>query len=238
MPAILRSEADNQIMEFSDPLNPQDFSTLRLKIDQKIIQGRRYFVFDLSQIDFKQTRSLPPILALIDFCLTRQTSPSVICPDKKIWKKIISTTGQKIEYFISLTDCLEYIATLSGPVEKKDKLDPRKEELKKLIAEFKKKATPKNYDPLGLVTRASQYKTNPNKDCLKALEAAIAHYKKLKIENEETNHEVTQLAEQMMALTLLRKKAIRAEEIQLRKNELLILIRLAEIEEEMLRINN
>ncbi|OQW51924.1 MAG: hypothetical protein A4S09_09670 [Proteobacteria bacterium SG_bin7] len=242
MPAILHSQDDIQIITFSDPLNPQDFSTLRLKIDQKIIQGRVNFIFDLSDIDFKVTRSLSAIIELVDFCFMRQTTPSVISTDKKSWKKIESRTGNKIQYFANIQENLEnlkqVIAIKDRDKEQKEPKDPRRSDLEKLIAEYKKKVPIRSYDPLGLEMKAKQYKTAPSKEILKALEAAILQYKKLKAENEDTNQEVTRLAEQMMNLTSLRKKAIRTEEIAKRKKELMILLRIAEIEKEILRINN
>ncbi len=240
MPAILRSEDDIQIMAFSDPLSPEDFSTLRLKIDQKIIQGRTYFVFDLTGLDVKNTRSLPSLQALVDFCLTRLTQPIIVLPDKKSWKKVVSQSGQRVEYFVKIDDGLTFVRQIIAAAQKpqKQKADPRREDLERLIADYKKKLTPNSYDPLGLEKRAAKYKADPSKDELKALEGAILQYKKLKAENEETNHEVSRLAEQVMSLTQLRKKAIRSDEIQKRKSELMILQRLAEIEKEILRINN
>lgn len=243
MPAILRSQDEIQIIAFSDPLNPQDFSTLRLKIDQKMVQGRANFIFDLTDIDFKITRSLPAILELITFCSMRQTLPSIISPDKKNWKKLEPKAGNKIDYFTNLQESLDHIKKMTGDKEKGIKSeskakDPRREDLEKIINDYKKKVPTKSYDPLGLAPKAKQYQTSPSKEILKALEAAILQYKKLKSENEETNQEVTRLAEQMMNMTFLRRKAIRSEEIVKRKDELMILLRIAEIEKEILRINN
>lgn len=241
MPAILRSQDEIQIISFRDPLDPPDFSTLRLKIDQKMVQGRNNFIFDLTDIDFKTTRSLPAIIELIDFCFMRHTIPSVISPDKTNWKKVQPKTGNKVEYFVGLSENIEFLRkfALDKAKEGSEKSkDPRREDLEKLINEYKKKVPTKPYDPMGLAAKAKQYEKSPNKEILKTLESAILQYKKLKSENEDTNHEVTRLAEQMMNMTFLRKKAIRTEEITKRKDELMILLRIAEIEKEILRINN
>lgn len=230
MPIVLNLHSESQVILFQDPIIAEELSSLRLKLDQKILQGQSHIVFDLSQIDLEKNKLVSKIFELMDFCAARKVNLAAVHPNKTLWKKISTPAKSKIEKYIQLDEAIKPIQT---PTDIQSQLDG----LEKLIAEYQKKSVDKSYDPIRLMHTLKLYKQSPTKDHLKALERGVLEYKKIRSENASLNQYVSELADEVSQLTALRKSFIHPEETKYRKKALIVLSKLFEVENELIKIN-
>lgn len=230
MPILTNVNNKIVIVEISEPLSHQDFATARLLLDKHIVSGLKEVLFDLSQFKSKNKEHLRLFADILSFCKSREAKFSTCGLANEIWTDPYLLPFTQYPRFedrdLALAEERSAEASVKTP-------DSDTQQIQNVLAGYEKNRKSNSYDPLGLEKTLKTYQTSPSKKEIRALETAVLEYKKLKASNEALNHECSYLAEEMMKLTILRKGAIHEEEINQRKKELSLLLRIAEIDKEI-----
>jgi len=246
MAISLKVQDDTQLIYIKDSFSREENSALRLSLDKKIQNGRKNFIFELSEFNIKDANSLTLVKDIISFLISRNVSTIVVGVPKKDWQIIDPSSGKKPTKYVNLAEGLASTKEVkepeppkkedlgyaydddeednkgkedSSPKERTDE-DILGEEVKALLEKYDSNRPVKDYDPFSLKNISQLYSEKPSITEIKVLEQAAREYRNIKKENETTENYCSKIAEEVLSLTYLRKKAINVQETKKRESQI------------------
>ncbi|MDZ4660959.1 MAG: hypothetical protein SGJ18_04995 [Pseudomonadota bacterium] len=218
----LKVEDDMQIVVFSGPLAEFEAQALRLKLDQKITQGRTKLLLNIALLDMKP-EAINSILSFVDYAEQLKVSVAIAGLTPETWNLVNSTSGRRIHKFYTSEEAISHLTKTNSSysvAHSNPALKNLSTEALELLEQYEAKRQKKNYDPFRLNRLRETYKTSPNKSHIKQLENAVAECAKSRSENGALEKDLTQLSQEMLRLTELRRSPVHYDEIELHTKNL------------------
>ncbi len=217
MAITLKVDDDLQTVVFSGPLDSTEAQALRLKLDQKITQGRTKLLLDIALLEMKPD-TIETILSFVDYAMQMKVFVAISGLTPKTWSLVNSTTGRRLHKFYTSEEAINYLNKADSNYSSADTNPALKNlppETLELLELYEAKRQQKSFDPFRLRQIKEIYKTSPNKTHIKQLENAVTECTKSRAENIATDKELVSLSQEMLRLTDLRRSPIHYDEIEM-----------------------
>lgn len=204
---------DAQYVKIDGALSAPEEAAVRLKLDQKINQGRTKILIDVSSFKVDDKESIKALQTVLKFVLQRGTTLSLFGLKNTLWIKIAEGFPGKVQMHETEAEAIKWIETNAkkpeAPIGEVKKPDPEDEIKQKLLAELLSKyeiyQAQNDYDPYLLKKLEQDYTQTPQREALFALRRAYKHVFTLKDGLNELEQRCRDLANQLLESMTIRK---------------------------------
>jgi len=218
-----------QIVKIEGPLNTVEEAAVRLKVDQKISQGRHCILLDVSALAIDDPVTVASLHSLVKYLFAREIFIAIGGIKSSDWKKIVVTDGRDPQKFETeaeaaawFAQCLEGTAPPEAALRKAE--DTEKEFQKKkaaeLVAQYDVYQKANDYDPHMLGKYLAEYEQAPFRKGLVALVRASEELDEKNESNKELEKTCRSQAEALQSALSLRKLPVSAQELDVLKKTL------------------
>ncbi len=221
MPVSFSFKNNVQVLRFSEQLSNEESSQVLAKLEEKIKQGRKLFLFHLEQFQNQDEVAKSKIVHLIKFCFQQNLSLALCLPQKS-WPIYSSGSLALAKMFNTESEGLLYLDTLHARVEDKalsfDEIKVKEtEELLKKYELFQK---PNELDPYHLKNMDQIYAYTPTIESIENLEKATIDISRRKENIVRLEAQCEQISKQALEMSITRNKAIKEPEFVLKQNQI------------------
>ena len=219
------TKEDIQVVAIDGKLSTVEEAAIRLKLDQKISQGRQIILFGIPGLDLQDAATIKNMHLLLQYTKNRASICALYGVKKTFFKLFVISSTLDIEKFETELEAVAWIekvkAEKAAPKteEKKDSSkDPEKEfkdkELQALLKTYDMNFVDNDYDPHRLTKLCEEYAKAPTKDLLQALRKTLTEIKSLRETSTKTNDEINKLSKQLHFQMSYRKAPVTASELK------------------------
>lgn len=208
---------NTQIVKFIERLSVDEEPIVRLKLDEKINQGRSSIMFQLEEFDTNHEESKNRVLSLMLYCIERKVTVA-LCIAKPYWAKF---SKAPVKMFSTEAEAYEFFAQASIPAIQTAKptiQNPEADQQEKAADEVLKKYTAfqqiENFDPHSLKKMSEMYALSPSIACIEQLERAVLDVKKRKEKISQLEEQCYQMSAEAFNLSSYRKMPLNDKEFQ------------------------
>ena len=207
-----------QVLKFSEQLSQQEFAQVLSKVEEKVKQGRKLYLFHLEQFQNQDEGSKSKIVHLIQFCSQHNLSLA-LCLPQKYWSLYSSGSFALAKMFNAEAEGLLYLETLSiGTDEKSLTIDEaKKKETDDLLKKYEIFQKADELDPYHLKNMNQIYSFTPTIEAIESLEKATIDLSRRRENITRLDAQCGQLSKQAIDLTLARNQALNEAELTLKQ---------------------
>jgi hypothetical protein len=227
MPISLSFRNPVQVIIFSGGLSLAEDAALRLKLSEKINQGRLAILFQIEKFDIDDEGSRRRLLGLAAYCLESKVRLAFSGPVQSKWPLLVTAEKKKPEIFVSEAEAFAWFESQSQEAgdAPKSPTDNAEEQIKQAeIQDLLKRYEPfqnlNEFDPFHLEKLLQIYRKAPNRETIVELERAMRDLRKHHDRTAALKAEIEPAAKELLELTTYRKMPISPSEIAHRQAEL------------------
>jgi len=220
-----------QVIELEGTLSAVEEAAIRMKLDQKINQGRTNFLVNIANFLILDPHSVTNLQGIIRFCVARDSNICVVGLKKANWKFILipngpdfakfETESESKPWFEALAKKTSAAAVPAAPKEEKDLVDELKAKaIAKLLEKYEVYFSERDYDPHMIEKIWKDYSQLPSKELMHALHKAQLDIKKNSDDVLMLDQMCNVLASKLGTSMLFRKAPISALEITNKKKSI------------------
>jgi hypothetical protein len=214
MPISFAFKNDVQYIKLDGGIATVEEAAIRLKLDQKINQGRQKILFDITSFNSGDKNSVEALQSVVKFALYRGVTVGLFGLKQSSWVIIAENFPVPMKIFEIESEAIKWIGTIeikpsqaNGQQEKK--LDPEAEykqrKLKELLTKYELYQVQNDYDPFLLRKLEEEYRLTLVREPLFALRRAYKHVFTLKDAIAQIDAHCRQLADQLLTAIKIRK---------------------------------
>jgi anti-anti-sigma regulatory factor len=215
---------DIQIVAIDGKLSAVEEAAIRLKLDQKIGQGRTTILFALAGLDLQDAQTLKNIQQLLVFSLNREALCAVFGIKKSNFKLLTLSGSRDIEKFETESEAKSWFEKIKAEraapkVEQKDtgkdpELEIKAKELAALLKTYEMNFVENDYDPHRLTKLCEEYSKAPTADFMQALRKAVVDIKAKSEELSKRNESLGKISKQLHFQMSFRKAPVTESELK------------------------
>ena len=224
MEISFKIQGEVQVVEIDGSVTDSEAAAIRVKLEQKINQGRKKILFDVSLFQIENNAARNLLLGIVTYAMNRGTLV-VLCGVKAVHRPLLLIPGnQQIKVFFTRAEGLDFIqknvipdpkASLAAP--KKTEEEIKEDALKKLLEKYEVFQHNDDDDPFRLQFLIEQYHSRPNPEALAVEKRATESLLSCQRENRLMEEECDGLAKRVKSLMQYRKAPISGKELQLKR---------------------
>lgn len=220
---------DIQIVEIEGKMTSEEEAALRIRLDEKIRDGRTSFLFDVSRFDLSDPTSQNQIRIILKYLLTREVFLAAFGLKHNLFSKLVIDPPPDVPKFETETEGQNFITQAikaktdgKAPKEKKEKTEEElrteaiQEKLKKYELHFLEKET----DPYLIGKLLEEFKKTPSLHLVHAVRGANKDLKKLVSDIHEKEAQLQSLATPLLNQLKYRKAPITDAELASKRGRL------------------
>jgi hypothetical protein len=219
---------DAQYVKLDGALSTVEEAAVRLKLDQKINQGRSKILIDISSFAIDDKESVKALHTVLRFTLQRGTTLSLFGLKNTLWIKIAENFPGKVQMHETEAEALKWIEANAkkpeAPVGEIKKPDPEDEIKQKLLAEVLAKyeiyQAQNDYDPYLLKKLERDYAQAPQREAIFALRRAYKHVFTLKEGLSALEDRCREIADQLLESMKIRKIPLSPAELSAKRKSI------------------
>ncbi|MGE3974091.1 MAG: hypothetical protein AB7F59_06145 [Bdellovibrionales bacterium] len=215
---------DIQVVALDGKLTGVEEAAIRLKLDQKISQGRNYIFFSIAELDLQDTTTIKNVHLLLQYAKNRDTLCAIYGIKKNLFKHFIISPNRDIDKFETESEAREWLEKIKAEraapkdAKKEPSQDPEKDfkamELAQLLKSYEINFIENDYDPYRLAKLAEEYNKVPAPELIQALKKAIVDIKTHREELAKKDEELKNLSNQLHFQMSYRKAPVTASELK------------------------
>ena len=210
-----------QVLKFSEQLSHEESTQVLMKLEEKMKQGRKLFLFHLEQFQNHDDASKSKIIHLIKFCF-QQNLNLALCLPQKSWSVYSSGSLALAKMFNTEAEGLLYLETLAARTEDKPLTvnESKKKDTDELLKKYEIFYKPDELDPYHLKNMNQIYSFTPTIEAIESLEKATIDISKRKENIQRLEKQCDQMAQEAIEISNARNHALKENEFSLRQKEI------------------
>ncbi len=210
-----------QVLKFSELLSHEESTQVLMKLEEKVKQGRKLFLFHLEQFQNQDEASKTKIIHLIKFCI-QQNLNVALCLPQKSWSIYSAGSLALAKMFNTEAEGLLYLETLSARTEDKPLTvdESKKKDTDELLKKYEIFHKPDELDPYHLKNMDKIYSFTPTIEAIESLEKASIDIAKRKENISRLEVQCEQISRQALEMSSARNQAIKENEFSLRQKQI------------------
>jgi hypothetical protein len=211
-----------QYVKIDGPLSQVEEAAVRLKLDQKINQGRNKILIDITSFATTDKDSVKALHSVLNFAIHRGTAVALFGIKQTLWLPVAEGFPTKLTLFETEGEAVSWSATvevkpLAVAGKKPDpEAEIKEKKLKELLGKYEIYQAKNDYDPYLLKKLELEYAKAPQRESLFALRRAYKHLSTLKESMDQVDAHCRKLADQLLEATIIRKIPLTPAELSLK----------------------
>ena len=210
-----------QVLKFSGGLSQEEFSQVVVKLEEKIAQQRRQFLFHLELFKTQEEASKAKMIQLIRFCFDKKVQLA-LCLANKNWAAYSVGVHPLAKMFNTETEALAHFhLTENTPVPKAESLDEMKiRDTDLLVKKYEAFHKPDELDPYHLKKILALYTQTPTVEAIEHLEKASLDIERRKQSLQRLELQCTQISQEAFAMSIARTTPLKDSEWLARQKQI------------------
>lgn len=202
-------------------MSQEELTQVILKIEEKVKQGRKLYLFQLEQFKNQEEQSQSKIAHLTKFCAEHQLN-LVLCLPQKFWSIYSSANIALAKMFNTEGEGLIYLETLSARIEEKNLTidESKKKDSDELLKKYEIYHKADELDPYHLKNMDQIYSFAPTIAAIENLEKATIDLSRRRENITRLDAQCEQLSHLAIEMTLARGQALNAAELELKQKRI------------------
>ena len=202
-----------QVLKFSDIMTNDESTQVLSKLEEKIKQGRKQFLFHLEKFQNHDEVSKSKVIHLIKFCFQQKLNIALCLPQKS-WSNYSSGSLSLAKMFNTEAEALLYLDNLSRDPESKPLSfeELKAKETEELVKKYEIFHKPDDFDPYHLKKMQNVYFYTPTIEAIENLEKASLDITKRKENIQRLELQCEQMSQQMLEMSFARSKPVKESE--------------------------
>ncbi len=210
-----------QVLKFSDQLSNEESTKVLAKLEEKMKQGRKLYLFHLEHFQNQDDTAKSKIVHLIKFCF-QQNLNLALCLPQKSWSIYSSGSLALAKMFNTEAEGLLYLETISARTDATllsfDEVKIK--ETDELVRKYEIFHKPDVLDPYHLKNMSQIYSLTPTVEAIENLEKATIDISKRRESIVRLELQCEKMSQQALEMTISRNKALKETEFALRQKQI------------------